>query len=80
MEIVKIRPADGDVQFMSGFSTVRTKHRCPQGAKGYFELKIVEVDSPPRFGFASAAFDRSRGKAAYGVGGDEASWVVYGCK
>jgi len=43
-------------------------------------LKIVEVDSSPQFGFASAAFERSRGKAADGVGDDEASWAVDGCR
>ena len=70
---VKLGPADGEAQFLAGFSTVRAKHRCPPGAKGYYELELVEVDIAPQFGFASAAFERHRGKTGIGVGDDEAS-------
>ena len=75
---VKLGPADGEAQFMAEFSTVRAKHLCPPGAKGYYELEIVEVDSAPQFGFASAAFERDRGKTGTSVGDDEASWAVDG--
>jgi hypothetical protein len=70
---VKLGSADEEAQFMADFSTVRAKHKCPPGAKGYYELELVEVDIAPQFGFASAAFERHRGKTGIGVGDDEAS-------
>jgi hypothetical protein len=71
---------DDAVEFVGAFSTVRAKRRCPPGAKGYYEIEIVELDSLPQLGFAAAAFERVRGKSGDGVGDDGVSWGVDGVR
>ena len=75
----QLSEADGVVLF-SSFSAVRSKYRCPKGAKGYYELEIVEVTSYPQFGFASAAFKSMLGATSDGVGNNSASWAVDGVR
>ena len=60
-------------------ATLRSTQRCPLGAKGYFELEILEYDSQyPHYGFVSAAFERMLGASYKKVGDDVCSWAVDG--
>ena len=76
----KLDAETGSVEFMA-YSTVRAKHMCPPGAKGYYEIEIV---SPAlydvQFGFVTAAFERERGYSSDGVGDDDSSWAVDGVR
>ena len=72
--------------------TMRSTQRCPWGAKGYFELKIIECGRGfPQFRFTSAAFMcvlggsilprqplRTCWEPREMVGDDEHSWAVDG--
>ena len=51
-----------------------------QGLLSRYEIEIVELDSTPQFGFASASFERQRGKTGNGVGDDDSSWAVDGVR
>ena len=79
----QVSAADGVVAFHL-FSAVRSKHRCPKGGKGYYELEILSLDECLteclQFGFASAAFERVPGATGDGVGDDRASWAVDGVR
>lgn len=58
----------------------RSKLCCPSGARGYYELAILETDAVPQYGFASAAFTRVSGASDDGVGDDNKSWEVDGAR
>jgi len=72
---VKVLQDDGVVAF-SSFCSLRSNFCCPPGARGYYELVILEMDMYPQYGFACAAFNRVRTASSDGVGDDEESWAV----
>jgi len=76
---VKVGQDDGVVAFGS-FCSVRSRVCCPPGARGYYELTILETDTYPQYGFASAAFMREPGASLNGVGNDDKSWAVDGVR
>ena len=78
---VQIKVSERTVAFAHSFVTVRSAQRCPLGAKGYYELEILDRDDlNPQYGFASPAFERVLGASEEGVGDDEHSWAVDGAR
>ena len=78
---VHIKVAERTVACAHSFVTVRSAQRCPLGAKGYYELEILDRDDlNPQYGFASPAFERVLGASEEGVGDDEHSWAVDGAR
>ena len=75
----KLGPDDSAVEFCA-FSSLRSTHACPPGAKGYFEVEILRLDDCPQYGFATASFECVRGASSNGVGDDEHSWAVDGAR
>ena len=74
---VQLDVTEQTITFESG-STLRSTQRCPLGAKGYFELEILECDRLPLYGFVSATFVRVLGASDRVVGKDWYSWAVNG--
>ncbi len=79
---VEVDVKERTVAFMGrDFVTVRSAQRCPLGAKGYYELEILEPDHlAPQYGFAASAFERVDGYSGAGVGDDAHSWAVDGAR
>ena len=69
-----------EVDFRSGFCTVRSRGVCRAGARCYFEVTILRQDDSPQFGFAAESFQRVRGPTGDGVGDDAHSWGVDGVR
>ena len=69
-----------EVDFRSGFCTVRSRGVCRAGARCYFEVTILRQDDSPQFGFAAESFQRVRGSSNDGVGDDTCSWGVDGVR
>ena len=84
-----VQITDNTVTFPGDFLTVRSRTKCPLGAKAYYEIEILEtedsdddvcpLDACPQYGFASAFFD-SDGALDEGVGDDAHSWAVDGMR
>lgn len=72
--------ADRAIDFVGGFTTVRSQSMCPVGSRGYFELEIISMSTYLQFGFAGAGFSAIRGKSNEGVGADSSSWSVDGAR
>jgi len=84
-----VQITDDTVTFPGDFLTVRSRTKCPLGAKAYYEIEILETEDSdddvcpleacPQYGFASAFFD-SDGALDEGVGDDAHSWAVDGMR
>ncbi len=78
---VQVDVKERTVAFTGSFATVRSGQRCPLGAKGYYEIEILEIDNEaPQYGFAAPAFGRVLGETLQGVGDDAHSWAVDGTR
>jgi len=60
------------------YATLTSSHCCPAGAKGYFELKILQIEpfSRHHYGFASPALKRVLGFSDKRLGEDKESWSM----
>jgi hypothetical protein len=77
---VQVDVNERTVAFTGSFATVRSAQRCPLGAKGYYEMEILEIEghSRHRYGFATASFERVLAASDKGLGDDNQSWEVNG--
>ena len=83
-EAVNLNPHTRTVVFDGEKATLISSDYCPKGAKGYYEIEILEVGVAPRYGFASASFSASflaHSTAKFdGVGDCQHSWGVDGVR
>ena len=78
-ETVQLDVTEQTVAFSDSYATLRSTQRCPLGAKGYYELELLDRDNLyPQYGFAAAAFARVLGASDTKVGDDALSWAVDG--
>ena len=64
-----------EVEFRSGFKTMRSRQRCPDKKAAYYEIEIVSPVHNPQFGFCDAQFSPS---SNHGTGDCKHSWAVDG--
>ena len=76
---VKVWQDDGVIAF-SSFYSVRSKFCCPPGARGYYELVILEMNIVPQYGFVSVSFNRMQAHSDNGDGDDKDSWALDGTR